>query len=123
MRWKTLPSGAKVAGVTPVPAVKKSLSRMNKTEAAYAEILKLSQLAGEVQWWAYEPLKFRLAKRTSYTPDFMVWGSDGRLEAIEVKGFLRDDAAIKFKVAREMYPWITWCMVIWKRGQWVEILK
>jgi len=123
MRWKRLPLGAKVAGSTPVPRVKKPLSRMNKTEAAYAEILKLSQMAGEVRWWAYEPIKFRLAKRTWYTPDFLVVGSDGRIEAIEVKGFLRDDAAVKFKFAREKFPWINFCMVIRKGGEWVEILR
>lgn len=122
-RWKKIPPGVKVAGATPVPTVKAPRSRMNKLEAAYAEILKLSQMAGEVRWWAYEPLKFRLAKRTFFTPDFIVLGSDGRIEAIEVKGFLRDDAAIKFKCAREMYPWINWCMVIRKGGQWKEVLK
>lgn len=104
MSWKKLPPGVKVAGESPVPKVKSSRNRMNKTEAAYAEILNLSQLGGEVRWWAYEPIKLRLAKRTWYTPDFLVVGSDGRIEAIEVKGFWRDDARVKIKVAAELFP-------------------
>jgi len=122
-RWPKLPPGLKVAGSAPVPKVKGARGLMNKTEAAYAQVLKLSQAAGEVRWWAYEPIKFRLAKRTHLTPDFMVWGSDGAIEVIEVKGgFVRDDAACKFKIGRELYPMFQWRMVQFKNGRWKEIL-
>ncbi len=54
-----------------------------------------------------EPLKFRLAGRTWYTPDFVVF-SDldcGVLGKVyEVKGHMEDDAAVKIKVAAELYP-------------------
>ena len=80
---------------------------MNKTEAAYAELLKLRQLDGQIRWWAYEPIKLRLADVTFYTPDFLVqWKGVGgsRLQFIEVKGFWRDDARVKIKVAAELFP-------------------
>jgi len=75
---------------------------VNKTEAAYARFL--STVPG-VESFAYEPVKLRLAKATFYTPDFMVVLSDGGIEMHEVKGFWRDDARVKIKVAAEQFPW------------------
>ena len=75
--------------------------QMNKTEMEYAELLKRT---GIIAWYRFEGMKFRLADNTFYTPDFAVMRSDGRLEMHEVKGFWRDDARIKIKVAAEQYP-------------------
>ena len=50
---------------------------MNKTEAAYADHLELQRHAGEVLWFKFEPLKFRLADATFYQPDFMLLTKDG----------------------------------------------
>lgn len=80
---------------------------MNKSEAAYAQHLGLLQAAGDVVWFRFEGLKFRLADNTFYTPDFAVMRSDGSLEAHEVKGaraIFQDDAKVKIKVAAELYP-------------------
>lgn len=77
---------------------------MNKTEAAYAQHLGLLQAAGEVAWFKFEGLKFRLADNTFYTPDFAVMRADGALEAHEVKGHWQDDARVKIKVASDLYP-------------------
>lgn len=77
---------------------------MNKTEAAYAQHLGLLQSAGEVAWFRFEGLKFRLADNTFYTPDFAVMRADGALEAHEVKGHWQDDARVKIKVASDLYP-------------------
>jgi len=78
--------------------------KMNKTESAYAQQLELGKQLGSVQWYCFEGIKLRLADRTHYTPDFAVMPDDGVLELHEVKGFWRDDARIKIKVAAEMYP-------------------
>lgn len=77
---------------------------MNKTEAAYADTLELRRIAGEVAWFKFEGLKFRLADNTFYTPDFAVMLADGSLEAHEVKGHWEDDARAKIKIAADMYP-------------------
>jgi hypothetical protein len=77
---------------------------MNKTEAAYAEYLGLLQQSGEVLWWKFEGLKFRLADNTFYTPDFAVMTRNGIIECHEVKGFWQDDARVKIKVAADIYP-------------------
>jgi hypothetical protein len=77
---------------------------MNKTEARYAETLWQRQIAGEVAWFKFEGMKFRLADNTFYTPDFAVLLSNGELEAHDVKGHWEDDARAKIKIAADMYP-------------------
>jgi hypothetical protein len=77
---------------------------MNKTETAYAVTLEQRKAAGEVAWYNFEGLKFRLADNTFYTPDFAVLLAGGALEAHEVKGHWQDDARAKIKIAADMYP-------------------
>lgn len=77
---------------------------MNKTESAYADYLQLLFKAGEILWFKFEGIKLRLADKTFYTGDFAVMTKDGVLEIHEIKGFLRDDANVKTKVAAALYP-------------------
>lgn len=79
--------------------------RMNKWEAAYDAELRVKWAAGVIQWYAFEPFKLRLADNTYYTPDFAVIDG-GKLEFHEVKGFWREDALVKFKVAAEKFPFL-----------------
>lgn len=78
--------------------------QMNKTESAYGQRLELLKATGDIVWYKFEGMKFRLADNTFYTPDFIVMRSDGTLESHEVKGFWTDDARVKIKVAADMYP-------------------
>lgn len=77
---------------------------MNKTEAAYDAYLKTMLMAGELLWYKFEGMKFRLADNTFYTPDFALMRSDGQIEIHETKGFWTDDARVKIKVAADIYP-------------------
>ena len=80
---------------------------LNKTEQAYATLLKDWQQSGIVAWYKFEGLKLRLADNTFYTPDFAVMLANGQMECHEVKGaraIFQDDAKVKVKVASEMYP-------------------
>lgn len=77
---------------------------MNRTEAAYSAVLERKLHAGEIEWFKFEAIKFRLADKTFYTPDFIVMQSDGTIEAHEVKGHWEDDARVKIKVAAETFP-------------------
>ncbi len=97
---------AKLEALIPKPRarVESSDGRMNKTEAAYAGELELRRLAGEVAWFAFEAIKLRLAVKTFYTPDFLVVLADGEVQFHEVKGFWREDARVKIKVAAELFP-------------------
>lgn len=83
---------------------KPKASDMNKTEAKYAAYLEAQKLAGDVLWWGFECIKLRLADNTFYTPDFLVLKHDLALEVHETKGFWRDDARVKIKVAAEHFP-------------------
>jgi len=91
--------------------------KMNKTEARYAELLELRKLAGEILDYKFEPFRLILAGNTSYCPDFLVVFKD-HFEIHEVKGFLRDDANVKFKVAARTFPWFKFIMIFWKKKQW-----
>ena len=79
---------------------------MNKTEQKYSVMLEARRFDGEVLWWAFEPIKLRLAKATYYTPDFLVMRGDGALECHEVKAYWEDDARVKIKVAAEKFPFV-----------------
>lgn len=76
----------------------------NKTEDAYGKHLEQRQHARDILWFAFEPVKLRLADNTFYTPDYGVIAADGVLELHEVKGFWQDDARVKIKVAADKYP-------------------
>jgi len=76
---------------------------MNKTEAAYDA--HLWALRGRtIVWHKFEAVKLRLADSTFYSPDFAVQTISGQIEMHEVKGFWRDDARVKIKVAAALYP-------------------
>ena len=115
----TTPDGKPLAGAE--QRVNRATDRMNKTERRYSLGLILLQRDGAIKRWAFEALKFRLADRTWYTPDFDIWYPDGRLRLVEVKGFMRDDAIVKFKVARETFPEWEWIMVRWIKGDWEQV--
>lgn len=105
------PANAPVAAKPkPVPEVVAKASRpeadaMNGTERRYAELLETQRRNGEILRWDFESVKLRLADLTYYTPDFRVILLDGTEEFHEVKGFWRDDARIKIKVAAEQHPY------------------
>ena len=83
------------------------VDRMNKTERAYSEYLTTLGLP-----WHFEAIKLKLAKKTYYTPDFYL---PSRAEFREVKGFWRDDARAKFKLAADLFPW--WRFTAIRKGK------
>jgi hypothetical protein len=105
----------------PIP-VHKCEPRMNSWETSYAYALDLQRMAGLIRGWRFEPWKFILAPKTTYRPDFVVWMADGTVQVHEVKGFMREDAAIKIKVASEMNPWFRF-FVVKKEGDGWELTE
>jgi hypothetical protein len=96
---------------------------LNGLEKAYASLLEARRLAGEILRYDFEPVALRLANRTTYTPDFRVILSDLREEYHEVKGFLRDDAWVKLKIAAELHPY-AFFLCRREKGQWqIEEVK
>lgn len=99
---------------------------MNKGEARYAQRLALEKLAGRIHDYKFEAVKFRLADKTFYTPDFMVVLPDGILEFHEYKGgFMEDDSRVKVKVCASLYPYFKFVVALEAgRGNWkMEVLN
>lgn len=76
---------------------------MNKTEEAYAEILEAKRLAGEIAAWWFEPMTFKLADDTRYTPDFGILGVDGSMAFVDTKVLLHQHSHVKAKCAAEKF--------------------
>lgn len=91
---------------------------MNKTEQAYADLLKLRLMSGEIAWYKFEAINIRLADNTFYKPDFMVMLANGEIEVHEVKGFWTDDARVKIKVAASIFPF-RFVAVQYKKKEWI----
>lgn len=83
---------------------RKERGTMNKLEAAYAAHLEERKLLGEVLWYSFEAVTFKLGEGCRFTPDFLVMTADGYLECHETKGFWADDAKVKIKLAAEKFP-------------------
>lgn len=90
----------------------------NKTEAAYMVLLEAKKRAGEIVWYGFEAVTLKLADDTRYTPDFAVLLADMTIEMHEVKGFWRDDARVKIKVAAAMFPFRFFAVKKEKGGAW-----
>lgn len=79
-------------------------THMNKTEERYAWLLEGRKQAGEIQRYEFEKITLKLGADCRYTPDFYVVNRESEVEFHEVKGFFRDDAKVKIKVAAENFP-------------------
>lgn len=78
----------------------------SKWEEQYAAVLELRKAAGEVLWYKYEGLRFKLANGAMYSPDFPLVTADGTLEIHEVKGQWREAAKVRWKIVREQFPFV-----------------
>ena len=92
--------------------------RMNKLEAKYAAHLETMRRAGKILLWRFESVKFRLADRTWYTPDFYIMRPDGTVEIHETKGWMEDDANVKIKTTAEQFPEFVFVLVKERGGKW-----
>lgn len=98
------------------PIVLKSIeSTLNKTELAWSARERFRMNAGEVRRFWMQSVKIQIAPRCWYTPDCLTEEASGLLVFTELKGFLRDDALVKFKDAQKLMPFARWQMV--KRGK------
>lgn len=79
---------------------------MNRLERDWAQELDLRRLAGDVQAWSYEGIRLSLGPGAWYTPDFLVVRGDGFLECHETKGYWREAARVRIKVAAGLFPYL-----------------
>lgn len=112
------PSGspASLLAVTPYSTEFSAAKRavMNKTEAMYATAyLEAERLQGKILAWKFESMRLVMAAKTCYIPDFMVILPDRTIRFDEVKGFWRDDARVKIKMAAELFPYFFFRAIQW----------
>lgn len=92
---------------------------MNKTERRFARYLDDLKFSGDIRGYWFESVKFRLANRCWYTPDFLVQFRDGSFILHEVKGtYVREDSWIKLKVAADSMPF-PFFLAQWTDKEWV----
>lgn len=115
-------AAAKVMRTFTVPAVKgkrrlrqdtKGPRYRSKYEEEFHNVLRCR---GYV-YCEYEPLRMKLAEDAHYTPDFLTLDEDGCLRAWEVKGFWREAARVRIKVAARLFPWVEFVAVTKKMGR------
>lgn len=110
------------------PITQHKKGKMNSIETEFAWIQERRKRAGEIIDYCFEGMTFRLADKTTYTPDFVIVHPDyfecidckqrGKIEERISKktgnkykyqwSSKTDDAAVKIKVAAEIYKWFKW---------------
>lgn len=110
--------------------IRQNSAGLNKTEQAFSGHLRQSAMANDetaVTVLPPQAITLRLGNGVRYTPDFVTVedepledaaGYAQTLRAYEVKGFMRDDAAVKLKVAASAYPWIKFHLVTKAGNGW-----
>lgn len=83
------------------------VQKLNKTERAYLQYMGYLGYA----WIGVQNITLKLADDTRFTPDFSAVDVDGTLRFIDVKGFQREDALIKIKVAARLFPFAQFVIV------------
>lgn len=93
---------------------------MNALEQRFAtEYLEPLRMAGELQWWDFEPMRFRIGGSAFYRPDFVVVDGIGQVLAYETKGHWREAARVRIRVASDLFPWIRFVAVtLDENGAW-----
>lgn len=115
------PGAAPPPAATPAaPARKLTLNVLgqNKTEARFDRLLEQLKRDGRILDFRWEPIKIRLAGRTWFKVDFIVQRNNLTLAAVEIKGFMRDDAAVKLKVAPEVFPFMDYYIAFADGPRW-----
>ena len=89
---------------------------MNKTEAAWLdELIRIGYTRIR-----FSAITFKLGHDCRYTPDFICFTRSGQMIAWEVKGFRRDDAMVKLRVAATVFPEVEFILVELKKSIWVR---
>lgn len=89
-------------------------AKLNKTERAFLAYLRSfpDSVVG------IQNITLKLGDDCRYTPDFWEVGSGATFTFFEVKGFWRDDARVKIKVAARLFPWAKFVAVQRNKTCW-----
>lgn len=82
-------------------------AKLNKTERAFLAYLRMLK----VPHVHIQAISLKLAHDCRLTVDFTYLDENGRCTFVDVKGFQREDALIKMKVAARTFPGFRFCIV------------
>jgi hypothetical protein len=86
----------------------------NKTEQAFEDTFLRGKQHG------FEEITLKLADDCRYTPDYWSLDDDDVLAFDEVKGFWRDDAKVKIKLAAKLFPQFRFRAWRYEKKTWVR---
>lgn len=101
--------------------IKKENPRFDsKLEMAYDQYLAALKFAKEIREYWYHPLTLKLPGGVRYTPDFMVWPNEGKVQIHECKGWSKNlrDGMTRLKLASGLFSCWDWRLVKKNRGKW-----
>lgn len=102
-----------------VPQKTTDESKLNKTEHLFLVYLRTLYPCVRIQ-----AITLKLGDDCRYTPDFYTIDPNGVVTLWEVKGFMRDDALVKIKVAARQWTEFQFKLVYRRNGQWeIEDVK
>lgn len=107
---EALPQGKPVFA----PSATTDEAKLNKTEQAFLRFIRADPKIKEVH---VQDMTFKLANDCRLTPDFS-YIFQGRQVFIDVKGFQREDALIKMKMAARKFPQFDFYIVFKAQGGW-----
>ena len=91
-------------------------SKLNKSEREWLGILR----SRCIQRIGVQNITLKIGDDCRYTPDFNGIGPGGEAIFWEVKGFMRDDALVKLKVAARAFSQFRFILCRKKGGKWEE---
>lgn len=95
------------------------VEKLNKTERSFLDLLREREQRGIIEQIGVQDMTLKLADDCRYTPDFRAV-VDRRLTFYETKGFFRDDAKVKLKVAARQFRWARFVLVTKEKQGWIE---
>lgn len=114
----THPPTFRVPDVRPKRRLRQDTKGPNKLELEFEEFLRGEWKDAVV---LAQAVTLKLGNGVRYTPDFVVVIQNAKrvpamqVLAFETKGFMREDAAVKIKVAAHQYPWMKFNLVTKRR--------
>ena len=116
LRMNAVPAewAGRVSGVMPSGRVLHVVG-MNKLESRWSQELENERRAGDILCWRYNAMRLELATGAWFKCDFWVTLADGKgtIRMDEVKGFWREAARVRIKVAARLYPEFQFRAVQW----------
>lgn len=97
-----------------LPEVSPTPRGMNKLELRWSQELELERQAGTIRGWRFNEIRLKLADGSWFKCDFWVVCADGSVRMDETKGYWRESARVRIRVAARLFPEFRFRAIQWK---------